>query len=163
MVAALFQFDGGRAIEAALPAFLLRNLGKPQRRLVLGAFPAGVPFAIAGRADFGAAPIAFAVLTTRVGLGVNICRLDPFAAPFGGTVDAVFGGIFLVFLVPFHFETQVEELLNVFERYVILSAAFGRHMLRVGHRQGKNPPEAGMAHTVFAGQFGGSGDGNIGR
>lgn len=163
VVAALFQFDGGGAIEAALPAFLLRNLGEPQRRFVLGTFAAGVPFAIAGRADFGAAPIAFAVLTVRVRIDVDICRLDPFAATFGGTVDAVFGGIFLVFLVPLHFETQVEELLNVFERYVVLSAAFGRHMLGVGYRQGENPPEAGIAHPVVASQFGGFRDGNIGR
>lgn len=63
-----------------------------------------MPFTVAGRADFGAAPVAFAVLPTRVGLGVDIRRLDPFAAPFGGTVYAVFGGILLVFLVPFHFE-----------------------------------------------------------
>lgn len=151
VVTALFQFDGGGAIEAALPALLLRNLGEPQRRFVFGAFAASVPFAIAGRAHFGAAPtVAFAVLTTRLGISMDICRFDPFTAPFGGTVNAVFGGIFLVFLVPLHFEAHVEELLNVFERYVVLSAAFGWHMLGVGHRQGENPPEAGIAHTVFA-------------
>lgn len=163
VVAALFQFDGGGTIETVLPAFLLRNLGEPQCRLVLGAFTAGVPLAIARRADLGAATIAFAVLTTGVGVDVNICRLYPFAAPFGRTVDAVFGGVFLVFLVPFHFEAQVEELLNVFKRYVVLSAAFGRHVLRVSYRQGENPPETGMAHAVFASKFGGFGDGDIGR
>lgn len=161
VVAALFQFDGGGAVEAALPAFLLGNLGEPQRRFVLGAFAAGVPFAIAGRADFGAAPTAFAVLPTRIGLHMDIGGLDPFATSLGGTVDAVFGGIFLVFLVPFHLETQIEELVNMFERYVVLSAAFWRHMLGVGHGQGEDPPEAGMAHTVFAGQFGGFGNRNI--
>lgn len=163
VVAALFQLDSGGTIETALPAFLLRNLGEPQRRLVLGALTAGVPLAIAGRADLGAATITFAELTTRVGVEVNICRLYPLAAPFGRTVDAVFGGVFLVFLVPFHFEAQVEELLNMFKRYVVLSAAFGRHVLRVGHRQVENPPETGMAHAVFASKFSGFGDGNIGR
>lgn len=162
MVTALFQLDDSGTIEAALPAFLLHNLGESQSRFVLGAFAVGVPFTITGRADFGAAPITFTVLTTRIRIDVDICRLDPFAAPFGGTIDAVFGGIFLVFLVPFHFEAHVEELLNVFKRYVVLSAAFGRHMLGIGHRQGENPAEARMAHTVFASQFGGFGDGNIG-
>ena len=163
MVTALFQLDECGTVEAALPTFLLRNLGKSQGRFVLGAFAVGVPFSITGRADLGAAPITFAVLTARMRIDVDICRLDPFAAPFGGTVDAVFGGIFLVFLVPFHFEAQVEEFLNVFERYMVLSAAFGRHMLGIGHRQGENPAEARMAHTVFARQFGRFRDRNIGR
>lgn len=46
---------------------------------------------------------------------------------------------------------------------MVLSAAFRWHMLGIGHRQGEYSPKAGMAHAVFASEFGGFGDGNIGR
>lgn len=43
------------------------------------------------------------------GVGVDVGRFDPFAAAFGGAVEPVFGGVFLVFAVPFYFEVVVEE------------------------------------------------------
>ena len=63
-----------------------------------------MPFAIAGGTHFRAAATALAVFPPRGSVGVNIRGFDPFAAAFGGTVDAIFGGIFLVFLVPFLLE-----------------------------------------------------------
>lgn len=104
MVTAFLELHRGRTIKASLPSLLLRDFSKSLRRFVFRAFATSVPFAIAGGADFRATAIALAVSAARGSVGVNVCRLDPFAAALGGAVDTVFGGIFLVFLVPFLFE-----------------------------------------------------------
>ncbi len=118
VVAAFLELDGGGAVEAALPAFVLCNLDEFLRRGVLGAFAARVPFVVAGAADFGPAALALAVFAAAVGAAagveVDVGGFDPGAAAAGGAVDTVFGGVFLVFPVPFSFEGIVEELINVF-------------------------------------------------
>ena len=165
MVAAFLELDSGGAVETALPAFALSRLGEPQRGFVFGAVAARVPFAVAGVADLGAAAAAFPILTTCVGAAggvhVDLRRFDPLAAATGRAVYAVFGGEFMVFLVPFHLEAEVEQLLHVFQGNVVLGAAPRRHVLGIGDGHGEDPSEAGVAHTVFASQLGGFGDGNV--
>ena len=118
VVAAFLELDGGGAVEAALPAFLLCDLDELLRRGVLGALAARVPFVVAGAADFRLAPLASAVFPASIGAAAgvdgDVCGFDPGAATPCGAVDAVFGRVFLVFSVPFPFEVVVEELFDVF-------------------------------------------------
>lgn len=164
VVAAFLELDGRAAVVAPLPPFLLRDLDELLRRVVPGADAAAVPAAVARRAHFRPAARAFAVFAARVGaaaaVDVDVRGLDPFAAATRGAVEAVFGGVFLVLLVPFHLEFQVEEPVDVFEGDVLVrDAAFGGHVLRVGEGEGEDAAEAGVAHPVRAGEEGGAGRG----
>ena len=117
VVAAFLELDGGGAVEAPLPAFFLCDFDEFLRRRVFGAFAARVPFVVAGAADFGLATLTFAVLPAAVGpaagVDVDVGRFDPGAAAPSGAVDAVFGGILLVFSVPFSFEIVIEEFVDM--------------------------------------------------
>ena len=136
VVAAVLQFDGGATVEAFLPAFPLGYLDEFLCCGILGTFAPGVPFAVAGAADFCAAASAFPVLSSSVRsaacIRVDLRRFDPFPAASLGTVDAVLGCVFLVFLVPFSFERVSEELVDMFERDVGFSATCWGHVLGVG-------------------------------
>ena len=63
-----------------------------------------MPPAVAGTANFCSTPRAFSVFAATVyaaGLvDEDMGGFNPFAAAFGGTVNAVFGSVFLVFLIP---------------------------------------------------------------
>ena len=167
VIASLLELDGRRAVEAALPAFLFRDLGESRCGFVIGTFPSGVPAPVTGAADFRAATNTFSIFAAAVGTAggveVDVGGLDPLAAAAGGAVDAVFGGVFLVFLVPLHLETPIEELLDMFKGDVVVGAAFWRHVLWVGDGKGEDSAEAGMAHPVGAGEFGGFRDGDVGE
>ena len=69
-------------------------------------------FAIAGGADLGLAARADAVFAAGVCaasvVDFDVFGGDPGTATFGGAVYTVFGGVFLEFLVPFCFESQVK-------------------------------------------------------
>ena len=82
---------------------------------------------------------------------MDICRLDPFATSPCWTVNAVFGSVFLVFLVPFFLELGIEKLLDVFQRNVVLGAASGRHMLRIRDGQGEYSAQTRVTHAMIAG------------
>ena len=142
VVAAFLQLDRRRAIEAALPPFFLRYLCKPLCSFVLRTFSARMPFTIAGRTNLGLAAGTFAVFAAPVqtarSVNMDIGRLDPFATATSGAVETVLGGVFLVFLVPFHFELCVEELLNVFKGNMVGCAAFRRHMGWICNGHGEN-------------------------
>ena len=154
VVAAFLELDGGGAVEAALPAFLLCDLDELLRRGVLGALAARVPFVVAGAADFGLAPLASAVLSPSVGAAArvdgDVGGFNPGAAALCGAVEAVFGRVFLKLSVPFSFEAIVEELIDVFEADALFCAASGGHVLRVRCREGEDAFEAFVAHVVFA-------------
>ena len=81
VVAAFLELDGRGAVEAALPSLFLCDLDELLRRGVFGAFAAGVPFVVAGAADFRLASLAFAVLPAPVGatagVNVDVCGFDP--------------------------------------------------------------------------------------
>lgn len=146
MVAAFLELDRGRAVEAPLPPFFLRDLGKPLRGFIFWTFAARMPLAVAGAAHLRSAPTAFTVFPASIGsatgIHVDMGRFDPFATAFGRAVNPVFSRILLVFLVPFHLETRVKEFLDVFQRNMILSAALGRHMLWIIDRHGKDSTQA---------------------
>ena len=101
-----------------------------------------MPFTVTGRTNLGLATGTLAIFAAPVktarGIDMDVGRLDPFATATSGAVDTVFGGVFLVFLVPFHFEFCVEELLNVFEGNVIGCAALWRHMGWICNGHGEN-------------------------
>lgn len=155
VVAAFLELDHGRAVIAALPAGLFGDLGEAGRGFVFRALPTGVPFPIAGHADLRSTPLALSVFPSTVdaagGLDVDIGGFDPFAAPPGRAVDAVLGCVFLVLLVPFHFELYVEELVDVLEGDVVAGAAGGRHVRRVGDGHCEDSAKTGVAHAVAAG------------
>ena len=150
VVAAFLELDGGGAVEAALPAFLLGDFDEFLRRGILGAFAAHMPFVVAGCADFGLAALALAVLAA-VAVGVDVGGLDPGAAAAGRAVEAVFGGVFLVFAVPFALEAVVKKLVDVLEVDAVFCAAGRGHVLWVRRGEGENAAETGVTHAVFAG------------
>lgn len=91
---------------------------------------------------------------------MDVRGLDPFAAAARGTVEAVLGRVLLVLVVPFHLELEIEEPVDVFEGDVLVrDAALGGHVLRVGEGEGEDAAQAGVAHSVGAGEEGGAGGG----
>lgn len=136
VVASFLQLDRRRAVEAALPALLLGDLGEPRRGFILGTFAPGVPAPVAGTADLRTAPLAVPVLAAAAraarGIDMDMRGLDPFAAAARRAVDAVFGGVFLILAVPGLLELEVEEAVDVLQRDVVRGTALGRHVLRVG-------------------------------
>ena len=94
---------------------------------------------------------------------MDIGGFDPFAAATGRTINSVFGGVLLIFLIPFHLKAEVEKLLDVFEGNMIVGAAFGGHMLRVTDGECKDAAKTGVAHTVRTRQFCRFRDRNVGE
>ena len=137
MVTALLQLNSGGAVETALPAFFLGNFGKTLRGFVFGTFATCMPLAITSAANLGSTPATFSVLAASIGatrcIKVNVRRLDPFATASSRAIDAILGGIFLIFLIPFHLKFRIEKFLNVLQWYMVLCAAFWRHVLRVSN------------------------------
>jgi len=167
VVTALLELDRRGAVETPLPALFLRDLGEASGCFVLWAVATCVPPSVASAANFCAAAAAFPVFTPAGrapgGVEVDVGRLDPLAAAAGGAVDAILGGVFLVLLIPLHFETEIEKFVDMFQGDVVGGAAFGRHVLRVGDGEGEDAAEARVAHAVGAGEFGGSGDRDVGE
>lgn len=126
-----------------------------------------MPATVASSADERSTARAFAVssalLVTNQRIDdVDVLGLDPFPTTFPRTIEAILGGVFLVFSVPLHFEFRVEELLDVIQGNVVGRATFRGHVLRVCEREGEDAAEAGVAHTVGACEAGGA-RGGIGR
>lgn len=94
---------------------------------------------------------------------MNMGGLDPLTAAARRAVYAVLRGVFLIFLVPGLLELEIEEAVYVLEGNVVGGAAFGRHVLGVGDRQGKDAAETGVAHAVLACEFGGPGCRDVGE
>lgn len=106
VVASLLEFNHRRAIEAALPAFLLGNVNKYLGGRVLGTLSRRVHFIVADTADPGPASLAFSYLASI--LETNVIGLDPFATVASRAVDAVSGSVLLEFSVPGLFELLIE-------------------------------------------------------
>lgn len=127
-----------------------------------------MPAAVALRTHLCLAPRAFPIFTACVGaaasIGMDVGWFDPFAASALGAVESVLCGVFLVFLIPFHLEFKVEELVHVFERDVLGGvAAFRGHVLGIGDGKSEDAAEAGMTHAVTAGEVSGAGGGVSGE
>ena len=73
-------------------------------------------FVVAGNADFSLAGAANTVFLTAIRargpVEEDIAWFYPGAAVAGGAVEAIFGGEFSVFFVPFVFEAAVEEVVD---------------------------------------------------
>jgi hypothetical protein len=151
VVATFSEFNHGRAVMAALPAFSLGDLHEPLRFFILRTLFLDVPFAVAGAADFCLATAAFAKLPAGRAVGGDISGLDPLAATSGGAINAVLGGILLILAIPLHFELEIEELFDVLERDVVGGAALGGHMLRVGDGEFEDAAQTVVAHVMAAG------------
>lgn len=167
VVTALLELNRCGAVETPLPTLFLRDLGEASGCFVLRAVATCVPPSVARATNLCAATAAFPVFTPagrapgRVKMDVG--GLNPLTAAARGAVDAVFGGIFLVLLIPLHLETKIKKFIDVLQGNVVGGAAFGRHVLRIGHGEGEDAAEACVAHAVGAGEFGGLGDGDIGE
>lgn len=144
MVAAFFEFNHGGAVVAATPARVFGQLGKLAGVIVAGAFCLGVPFPVAGAADFGFASTAFAILATTIGAAAgvdeNVLRLDPFSTAFDRTVDPVLCSVLSILLVPLGFELVVEELIDMLERNLLRCATSRRHMLGISQGEREQAP-----------------------
>lgn len=134
VVAAFFALDKGAAAVAALPAFLFCLLDQLCDFGVLGTFGRAVHLPVARGTDFSFAPCAEGVLASLD--RVHVARsFDPLTAFEVGAVDAVFCIELLVFGVPEFLELDIEDFVNVFERNVLVAAAFRWHVCWVfdGH------------------------------
>ena len=71
-----------------------------------------MPLAVTSTADLSFAAAAFAVLAASIGpaggIQKNMRGLDPLAAAFAGAVNTVFGGVLLIFFIPFLLELDVK-------------------------------------------------------
>ncbi len=149
MIATFLQLHHRRAVMASLPPFTSRDFDESVRFLVLGTVASAVPPSITYTAHLGLAAAAFTVFTARR-VGAYIRRLDPVSAPFRRAVDAVLGGVLLVFTVPLHLKFNAEQLVDVLQRDMVCAATSRRHVLRIVHRQLENALEAVMAHNMAA-------------
>lgn len=86
-------------------------------------------------------------------IGMNVRRLDPFAAFLRWAVDPVLGVVLLVFAIPQHLELEIEKLLNMLQGYMVISATFRRHHSWVFDRHLKHVFQTVVAHSVSAGQL----------
>lgn len=160
MIAPFLQLDHRAAAVTPLPASRLGHLNELAGRRILRAFARLVGSVVALAAN--ARPAAFALpdAATCGTVGSDVRRFDPRAAVAGGAVDAVAGGILLEFVVPGFLEGLVEELVDMFEGDVVRGAATRGHVRGVGDGHGEDSSEAGVAHAVGAGEFGGTGEGD---
>ncbi len=98
---------------ASLPPFASRYFDESVCFLILRTVASAVPPPITHTAHLGLAAAAFTVFAAgRV--GAYIRRLDPVSAPFCRAVNAVLGGVLLVFTVPLHLEFNAEQFVDVF-------------------------------------------------
>lgn len=76
-----------------------------------------MPAAVTLHAHFRLAPSTLAVFPSHVRaaaiIDIDMGGFYPLPASAGGAVEAVFRRVFLVFLVPFHLEFRIEELIDV--------------------------------------------------
>ena len=157
MIATLFELYHRGAVEASLPAFLLGDLNKSFRILVLWTIFPGVPLAVTLTAHFDSAATTFTVFLASTWIGVYMRWFYPFTAAFGRAIYAVFGCVFLILFVPLHLEFCIEQTIHMLQWYMILRAASRRHVLRICDRHCENSLQAIMAHVMSAIQLCGLG------
>lgn len=75
---------------------------------------------------------------------------DPLTTLWGGTINSVFGMIFLVFAIPENLELEVEEFLHVLQRNVVFCTTARWHMGRISHGHLEYTLETVVTHAVSA-------------
>lgn len=90
-----------------------------------------MPLAIAKAADLYLATTALPVLLPV--LLVNIFGFNPLAASSRRAIYPILGRVLLELPIPSPLKVYIEQFLDMFERYVVGSAASGRHMLWIGN------------------------------
>lgn len=104
-------------------------------------------------ARLGFALFASAVAPTDGTVELDSSGRDPFAAALLWTVQAVFGGVLGVFLVPDALELVSEEALDFLERDMLVCAALWRHVRWISGGEDEGALDAGVAHAVGAGEL----------
>lgn len=127
-----------------------------------------MPAAVTLRANFRFASPTLPILPSRMSattcIDVDVRGLDPLPTSPLRTIQPVLRSILLILLVPLHLKFEVEEPINMFQRDVLgRLAAPWRHVLRVCEGEGEDAAEAGVAHSVGAGEEGGAGGGVSGE
>ena len=116
-------------------------------------------FVITDRAHSGAAAFTFRDLPAV--LDGDVVGFDPVPTALADAIHLVFRFVFEELAVPRLLEILCEQLVNVFEVDMFLCAAARRHVCGICDGHFEDPPEAGMAHAVFAGEAGGFGKGHV--
>jgi hypothetical protein len=99
--------------------------------LILGTIFVSVPLAIAKATDLYLAPTALSIFLPI--FLVNIFGFNPFAAASGRAIYPILSRVFLELPIPRLLEIYIEQFFDVFEWYVVGSAAFRWHMLWISN------------------------------
>jgi hypothetical protein len=148
VVASFFQLHHSLAIVAPLPPLLLGHLDQTGGLVVLRTFPSGVINATTTDTCFGVAPTTSSILSSSGHINSDLTWLDPLTAAFSRAVQVLCSSILFEFLVPKPLELIIEQTINVFQWNMLLSAASGRHVLRVLDRECELALQAGVAHAM---------------
>lgn len=132
MVAAFSQLYHLPTIIASLPALLFPKLENSKCTLIVVAFASSVPFHVAFLADLRLAFFAFTNFASSHFVLADVLWFYPDATAFLWTVKAILCGVFGELPVPKDFELDVEELVNVIQRYLFLCTAPWWHELWIG-------------------------------
>lgn len=159
VVAALFQLDHSRAVEAFLPSLLLGRINELLRGWILGTIAGRMCFIVTNGADFGTATFAFANFPAM--FDCDMAWLDPVATVAADAVDPVLGLILEKLPVPCLLELLAKELVNMFQVDVIVCATSRRHMCRIGDGHLEDTPQTRVAHSMLAWQACRFGDWNL--
>lgn len=95
-----------------------------------------MPLAVAKAAHFCSAPTTLSKFSAI--FLVDISRFDPFSTSSSWTVNTILGREFLKFPIPVFLEIRVEKSFDMLKRYMIGSATFWRHVLRIVDRKPEN-------------------------
>jgi len=155
VVAAFFELDHCGTAVAALPAFFLDRLHETLCFRIFGTVAGGVHFAVTYSAHARAATFAFSYLAAA--LNGNVGGFDPFATAAGGTVKSVLRLVLGEFAIPGLFELLIEKLVHVLEVNMLVCTTPWWHVSGIGDGQLEDAFEAGVAHSMCAWEFGGSG------
>lgn len=151
MVASFLEFDHSGTIETTLPTFLFSHFNKYLCRWIFRTLSGRVHLVVAYAAYPCPAPLTLPYFATI--FEVDMVRFDPFATMTSRAVDTIPSGVLLKFPVPCLFELLVKELVNMLERNVLSSAAFGWHVGRIGNRHCKYAAQAIVAHPMSTCKF----------
>jgi hypothetical protein len=131
VIASFLQLDHSPAIVTSLPARLLGSFEEPVGLFILGTILCTMPFSIAKTADFRLTATALPVLLAI--FFMDISWFDPFATSSGRTIYTILRRVFGKLCIPVFLKFIIKQPFDMFKWYMIGSAAFRWHMLRIGN------------------------------